>query len=305
MQQKLQAISIITIVIITTIVIIILVNSKTKKNFDNFKDLKDFKDLKNVRNYISKIFVINLLRRPERLQYFSSNYNLEIPFEVFNAIDGKNLILDNLISDGLIGDEGIKSLSNHNGRKYHYELTHLGSIGCYLSHYYIWTYLTEPTDKSNHYSDSFLIFEDDTNMENKIDLNEINNRISTLPENWDIYLLISPDLCYSKTKIGNDLYKVNRFFCSNAYIINNRGILKIFNTDTLFPINQQIDSHISELAIDYDLNIYVHNHKYNYYYQKNFLTDIQNPTEDTKKISFKRFIVTSSFQGLSKKGKSI
>ena len=65
----------------------------------------------------------------------------------------------------------------------------------------------------------------------------------------------------------------------NAYVINKKGIEKIFNTNTIFPINQQIDSYLSELATDRNLNIYVHDESFPYLEQsQQFNTDIQEST---------------------------
>ena len=130
---------------------------------------------------VSKVFVINLEKRKERLYNFKLNYNLNIDFEVFKAIDGSSLNLEKLIYDNIIGDIGKKSIEKRK-RKCHYELTNINSVGCFLSHFYLWKQLHEKKD------DIFLIFEDDTKF-NEIDSNEINYRLSVLPDDWDIYLL--------------------------------------------------------------------------------------------------------------------
>ena len=219
------------------------------------------------KNIISKIFVINLIKRTERLAFFSLSYNLEKSFEIFNAVDGKSLDISSLIKSNIIGNYGAQCLNKE--REHHFQLTNEGSIGCYLSHYNLWKQLIELND------DIFLIFEDDT-IFNKISLKEINYRLSKIPNDWDIFLLSNPNSCYSKDKINRKLFKVKRFFLMNAYIINKKAINKIFNTKTIFPINQQLDSYLSELAIDYNLNIYVNSANFKYYEQSNyFTTDIQ------------------------------
>ena len=226
----------------------------------------------NYKDKVSKVFVINLKKRPNRLYYFNSKYNLDIPFEVFYAIDGSTLNIKKLKENDMIGEIGITSIKNKK-RICHYELTNINSIGCFLSHYYLWKEII----KLN--KDNFLIFEDDTQF-NEITLKEINYRISNIPNDWDIYLLSSNNSCYSKTKINKNIYKINRFFLTNAYIINKKGINKILNLNNIFPINQQIDSYLSELAQDFNLNIYIHDN-YNYYNQSDdFITDIQDNALD-------------------------
>ena len=225
----------------------------------------------NYKNKISKVFVINLKKRPQRLSFFNSKYNLNIPFEVFYAIDGSMLNLQKLLENNIIGEIGLESIKNK--RTYHYELTNINSVGCFLSHYYLWKQII------NIKEDNFIIFEDDT-IFNEITLKEINYRISTIPDDWDIYLLSDNQCCYSKIKLNKKIDKVKRFFLTNAYIINKKAINKILNLNNIFPINQQIDSYLSELAQDFKLNIYIHD-KYKFYKQsQEFITDIQDNAEN-------------------------
>jgi len=236
----------------------------------------------NNKNKINKDFVINLPTRKERLELFKNNYNLNIPLTVTNAVNGYNLDIEQLYKNGILGIHGLNSINKNKNkeRKYHYELTNKGSIGCYLSHYNIWI-----TYKDFHIC---LIFEDDT-IFNDISLNEIYYRISLLPKDWDIYLLSDPLYCYDFIDYEKNLLKVKRFFLTNAYVIKKEGIEKILNTNTIFPIQQQIDSYLSELAMDFNLNIYIHNHKYKCYKQNMiFGSDIQFENENQSNISFNR-----------------
>ena len=233
----------------------------------------------NKNNKIEKIYVINLKRRKERLEIFKKNYNLSQKLNIIEAIDGNDLDLKQLQNEKIINNITINQLNKE--RNYHYELTHKGSLGCYLSHYKIWKITLENNDNI------ILIYEDDS-IFTSITLEEINNRIKKLPEDWDIYLLINPDFCYAKININNEIYKVKRFFLTNAYIINKKAIEKIFNSNTLFPIVQQLDSYLSELAIDFNLNIYIHNKNYKFYNQNNnYKSDIQE--ESLLILSYDRY----------------
>jgi len=238
----------------------------------------------NITNKIEKVFLLNLERRKDRLEFFKKTYNLGIPFTIVKAIDGNSFIFSELLQNNLLGDTGKLSIfncKNKKSRKNHYELTHTGSIGCYLSHYNIWKKI------KNNNLDNVLIFEDDTKM-NKICLNEINHRLNDLPNDWDIYLLSNPNFCYLKKKLEfKKIFKVKRFFLTNAYIINKKAIEKIFNSNTIFPINQQIDSYLSELALNFNLNIYIHNNNYKFYNQsEEFVSDIQISSENN--LSYNR-----------------
>lgn len=220
-------------------------------------------------NKIDKIYIINLKRRNDRLNFIYNNYNLNKQFKIIEAIDGNEINLIELKKTKIIDEETIQQINNE--RISHYQLTNTGSIGCYLSHYKIWYEFSLNNDNI------ILIFEDDTTF-NKITLREINKRLKLIPKNWDIYLLSNPDFCYHKIKINKNLFKVKRFFLTNAYIINKKGVNKILKSRTIFPIQQQIDSYLSEMALDFNLNIYIHNN-YKYYEQsKNHGTDIQLPS---------------------------
>lgn len=100
---------------------------------------------------ISKIFVINLERRPDRLQEFFS----KAPFDtsdvsIFKAVDGKLVKKSELINK----DQKYcgASLSMFNGNDFNYRQ---GVIGCALSHYMLWSQISEM--KQGRY----MIFEDD------------------------------------------------------------------------------------------------------------------------------------------------
>lgn len=237
--------------------------------------------VENDNDDIDKIYVINLKKRPERLEKFKKNYNLNRDIVIINAIDGNKL--DNI--DELVGPVGKKSLDNFYKhkiiRKYHYELSSYGAVGCYLSHINVWKDIIK-----NNYKKT-LIFEDDANCSN-ITYNTIIKRIKLLPDDWDIYLIINPAFCYKKIKVENkrNLYKVKRFFLLHSYVININTCKKIIENGNIFPINQQIDHHLSELAMINKLNIYVHD-KLSYFNTINQKSDIQINT--APKLSYERF----------------
>jgi len=237
---------------------------------------------KTYKNKIDKIYIINLEKRSDRLTFVESNYNLEKEFIIYKAIDGNSLDLKQLETEGIIDEETIRQMNKK--REHHFELTHKGAIGCYLSHYYLWKSLKESDDNQ------ILIIEDDI-IFNKITLREINKRLLLLPTDWDIYLLIDENYAYDNNyynkQTHKNLLKVNRFFGTHAYIINKKAVEKIFKTNTIFPINQQIDSYLSELSNDFNLNIYVHNNYYNNYNQSSLMgTDIQ--IHNNSQLSYKR-----------------
>ena len=215
----------------------------------------------------SSVYLINLESRKDRLTKFNTNYkksNLP-PYNLINAIDGKNIILDNID----ITQEAKKQIKlSHDYRQKHFELTQ-GAVGCYLSHYKCWQ-----TAFINKDLDHVIIFEDDA-LVPKNGKEIIDEAMFNPPNDWDIILL--GGLCIKcSLKKKNRYRKVYRFFLLHAYIINKKGFEKI--KKNIFPIKQQLDSHLSHLCNESKLNVYTYENRYNkkiiQYASK---TDIQTP----------------------------
>jgi GR25 family glycosyltransferase involved in LPS biosynthesis len=234
-------------------------------------------------NYDYNIYVINLARRRDRMVKFSANYDLENSYEIFDAVDGLTLDMNKLKKTHQISDVCVKSITNVNNgksRKYHYEIGSLGGIGCALSHINIWK-------KCMNENKNTIIYEDDAHVSG-ITLSDIDKRIKSLPHNWHIYLIGKPHTLYETVPVigHSKLSKVRRFCGLHAYIISQEGAKWLIKHGKLFPIEQQIDSHLSELAIDHGLNIYIHPDEKMYYCGDN-TTDIQ--VYDNGPISSDRF----------------
>ena len=223
-----------------------------------------------------KIYVINLKKRPHRLNYFKEFYKFNIPYEVSEAVDGETINIDSLLKTNIIGDIGYQSIINtkHNiPRKYHYELGTAGAIGCTLSHVNIYKKMVE-----ENINNSFaIIFEDDA-LVNNITFEEIKERIESLPEDWHYYQFgAGRPITY--TCIKNNLFKMTKFQGTHAYAISLNGVKWLLNHEKFFPFNQQFDSHLSELATDYGFNVYIHsNVKYIFPYRNQ--SDIQAPIDE-------------------------
>ena len=148
---------------------------------------------------IDKIYVINLKRRPDRLELFKK----KLPFdpnlvETFEGIDGSTL----QVTDDII------SLFKHN-----YFNFKRGVIGCALSHYYLWKKISESEHKN------VLIFEDDVffskdflNLWNNYissDFADINDQIDTLFIGGGFTLNTVANLSYIK-KLNTHIGTPNR-----------------------------------------------------------------------------------------------
>ena len=212
-----------------------------------------------------KIYLINLKRRPDRLHNFLKHYkNSDFknePVIKFDAIDGSKLDVDSISLSELAKAE-LQQLETTGFRTKHYQLTK-GAIGCYLSHVKIWENILK------HKYDNVLIFEDDAKI--PTDLNtKIYENMKHVPNDWDIVLF--GYICKQCRKYEN-YYEVERFMLTHCYMIKRNAIVKIMNSNTLFPITQQIDALMSELSSI--LNIYSVKDKI--VKQFNSRTDIQAP----------------------------
>ncbi|KAI6191701.1 Glycosyltransferase 25 family member [Aphelenchoides bicaudatus] len=123
------------------------------------------------------IFVINLKRRPRRLERMKTNMKLlGVQFSLFEAVDGQALTDEDL--------KGIRVLPGYLD-PYHKRPIKRGEIGCFLSHYKIWEQVV-----ANDW-DRVLIFEDDirfTENATKILRHTVEDLMKTQIE-WDLIYL--------------------------------------------------------------------------------------------------------------------
>lgn len=214
------------------------------------------------------VYLINLKRRPDRLKKFLELYNdsdmKDTSIIKFDAIDGSKLDIDSVPLTELAKAE-LHQLESTGFRTKHYQLTK-GGIGCYLSHVKVWENILK-----NNYKYA-LIFEDDAKVPYNIN-QIIKEELKYFPNDWDIILL--GYICNKCMKFEN-YNTVERFMLTHCYLISHECIVKIMNTDTLFPITQQIDALMSELSSI--LNIYsVKDKKVKQFSSR---TDIQAPLYD-------------------------
>lgn len=102
---------------------------------------------------LSKIFMINLERRPERRARMIESFNiLGLEVQNFTAIDGREL------NDDEIKKIGIEFLEGYADPYLNRPMT-LGEIGCFLSHFYIWEKMISEK------LEEVLILEDDIRFE--------------------------------------------------------------------------------------------------------------------------------------------
>lgn len=227
-------------------------------------------DVSSSKFKIDTIYLMNLERRPDRLNDFMVNYNntdlKKIQLTRMHAVDGSKLDLKSIPLTDMSKLE-LKQLETTGFRYKHYQLTR-GAIGCYLSHVKIW----ENMLKNNQ--DIILIFEDDARPPPNI-MFAINKIMLDIPKDWDIVLL--GKYCHECEEHATYL-KMKRFILLHSYIISKKGVEKIIGTNSLFPISQQLDSFLSEISGT--LNIY--SPKTDIVRQGKSRTDIQAPIIKSK-----------------------
>ena len=156
---------------------------------------------------IKKVFLINLKRREDRLKKFLSNKNFLPEFEVFEAIDGKELKYDNNYN---LQHFNNKILENKLTEK----INHLkvGELGCFLSHYFIWKKIIELNNPC-------LVFEDDAKPSKDFSI-KLNNILKKgIPENFDI-IWIGLTQHYVQNKIYDKKIKPNKNKFINDHFYN-------------------------------------------------------------------------------------
>lgn len=211
-------------------------------------------------NYLEyRACVINLARRRDRMIQFGKHYTLPVRYEIVDAVDGLTLEPYHLYDIGILGDAGMQSLINSShgiSKRYHYELGSVGAIGCSLSHIKIWEKIVKENIKY------MFVFEDDAWVMS-INMDDIINRLADLPEDWHMYMIGQPHSILEglPVKGKHELYRLTRFCGTHGYIINYEGARWLLEKGMLYPIQQQIDAHLSEVAWDHNFNIYMHLNK--------------------------------------------
>ena len=125
--------------------------------------MTDLEDLK------TKHFVINLERRPDRLEKFLQGFPKELlsELDVFKAVDGNRLYPENhtaeekktecVLNQFLDLEPSLEQIKN---RLFQEEKLKTGEVGCFLSHLILWKQLLQEND-----CDFYIIFEDDAVFE--------------------------------------------------------------------------------------------------------------------------------------------
>jgi GR25 family glycosyltransferase involved in LPS biosynthesis len=219
-----------------------------------------------------EIYLINLDRNQRRLQLFLNQYQAsDLRFKTIKrvpAVDGKKLDITQYLSDRAFKE--IKSIETTGYRTKHYQLTR-GAVGCYLSH--LKTY-KQIADSDKEFG---LIFEDDVNIAPDFYV-KLNVILKKIPNNWDVLLLGCHCLKCKKHEVHSH---VRKFILLHCYIVKKAAAKELFSMLNKKPIEQQIDSELSDILINSDkFTMYCINDAIAW--QNNtFATEIQVPVKMT------------------------
>jgi GR25 family glycosyltransferase involved in LPS biosynthesis len=206
-----------------------------------------------------RIYCINLKSRPDRWERFSKQPGLakfteKFPFERVEGVDGKKIDIAN--------DSRVSVRTRRNilfsKRRDHEDLDTAGGVGCYLSHYSVWTKFSQSPD------DACLIFEDDAYITPTL-FDELQTAWADLGSLGDK----QPDVWVLSHKFGTRLsdilgtdssekmgvWETNVHAPNTAYIVFKRGVQKLI--DNALPVDGHLDHYMYRLA---QLGIITHVH---------------------------------------------
>lgn len=260
------------------VTIVILVQLLTYKSVEGYTDNNMtqacLRPVLNADDF--NVYLINLDRNKNRLERFVKQYtNSDLNFKTVQriaAVDGKNLNITQYLSDRAFKE--IKNIETTGYRTKHYQLSR-GAVGCYLSHLKAYKYISE-SDKPYG-----IIFEDDVNISRDF-YYKLNIILSKIPNNWDVLLLGCHCLKCKKHDVYSD---VSKFILLHCYIVKKEAAKFLFDTLNKKPIEQQIDSEISDFIINTNkINMYCVNDALSWQ-NNSFSTEIQIPIRSVSGVN--------------------
>lgn len=173
-----------------------------------------------------EIFLINLLRRPDRRDRMLFSLNeLEIDVKVVPAVDG------NALNSSDIKVLGVDLLPGYHDPFSGRTLTK-GEVGCFLSHFFIWKEIVDVQ------MDKALIFEDDIRFQAnfKRRLLKLMEEVEQAELDWDIIYLgrkkVDPGEEEPVENVHN-LVRADYSFWTLSYAISLQGAQKLLNAEPL------------------------------------------------------------------------
>ena len=200
---------------------------------EQVKEEKTDNTVSNDLNKIFKTFVINLKRRPDRLNDFYNKNKHILPIldiEVEEAVDGEEIVLNQKMRK-------IFHTSDALFRK--------GIMGCAFSHIKLWGKLVN--DKTH---DMYLVLEDDVLMSKSTEqyLKMLPNKMNETFKDWDVLFLGNHVKKERKQmnqviieKYNTEKFMENSYGGTFCYLINKRGAAKLLSNLIANGMNFAID----------------------------------------------------------------
>ena len=187
-------------------------------------------------------YVINLDRRQDRLKTFQEKYsNIFSGFLRVSAIDGKTQDFTKYLK---LFD--ISKKSNRIKNPYKNHQFKKGVLGCSLSHYLLWTLMTQQENESE--MSYKLVLEDDIELcDNFIEKYNELLKVLDKDDKWDVvYLGFTDYKNTNDTMINNQLIKFSKDKRLHgggtfAYLIRKRGARKLVELANKYKMQQAVD----------------------------------------------------------------
>eukprot|EP00927_Polykrikos_kofoidii_P007665 TRINITY_DN13151_c0_g2_i1.p1 TRINITY_DN13151_c0_g2~~TRINITY_DN13151_c0_g2_i1.p1 ORF type:complete len:274 (-),score=39.01 TRINITY_DN13151_c0_g2_i1:80-901(-) len=196
------------------------------------------------------VYCVNLNRRPERWTFMKSQFaSLRMPARRFPSIDGHFVDVKALANVGLVSALALSRFLLPNEKKlFGIDLTP-GGLGCALSHMQIWRDIIERSEEGKipQNGGRFLVVEDDCLFTDGFSEELLAERLSVVPNDWEIVFLGGQDLMKRQADLEvapgvRRLYK--GFRETTSYMISVAGCKACL--EVAMPLSWQIDTHLTE-----------------------------------------------------------
>lgn len=200
-----------------------------------------------IDNYFGKIYYINLPEDISKKKYIDKeilkSHLLTKQCSKYTAVVGQYLDI-RLLPEHLVTEKAKTDILAPKQKTYGITLTY-GSVACAMSHYLIY-------QECKNQKKPFMIFEDDFVIGHDFDT-KLNQALNHTDTNFDIlYLGYNNIPGFQKVIIDNVLSKPRGLITGlYGYVLTPKGAAKIIKY--VFPLNQQIDSSISNHIDKFEL----------------------------------------------------
>lgn len=198
----------------------------------------------------SEVYMINLLRRPERRAKMDATLReIGLDYTYLEAVDGKTL------TDEALVQKGITLMPEYVDPYHKRPMTH-GEVGCFLSHYTIWEKMVELNQKE------VLVLEDDIKFEPYfMERAELLMKEARQIGGWDLIYFGRKRLQENEAFVegSESLVKVSYTYWTLGYVISLEGAKKLLATEPLkrlLPVDEYLPIMFNEHPNETWRNVY-------------------------------------------------